>query len=146
MPCSPLAVVGEKTAVTKSTFVKMLRHNAGFTLIELLLVIGILGVLATIAIQQYALYRLRSYDAIAEADLRNAGTAEEVSYIRSGSYLSCADAVTCEASLPGYRRSNGVNLAMTSTGNAFIGTSSHVNGATTWTFDTSDGRLIYSGP
>ena len=88
--------------------IKVLRGNRGFTLIELLLVVGILGVLAAIAIQQYALYRMRSYDAIAEADLRNAATAEEAIYITAGSYLTCTDAATCETSLPGYRRSTGV--------------------------------------
>ena len=128
--------------------IKKTRENGGFTLIELLLVIGILGVLAAIAVQQYALFRLRAYDAIAESDLRNAGTAEEVIYIKAGSYLTCTDAATCETALPGYRRSIGVTLAMTSssTGNAFTGTSSHVNGSKTWTFDTTDGRLIFTTP
>jgi type IV pilus assembly protein PilA len=133
--------------VTSSQFVKRMRQSAGFTLIELLLAVGILGVLAAIAIQQYALFRQRSFDAIAEADLRNAGTAEEAAYIRQGTYLTCDDAAACETALPGYTRSNGVLLAMTSSGNAFTGTSSHVNGAKTWNFDTTDGRLIYStGP
>jgi len=130
-----------RTVTTKTT-----RPDAGFTLIELLLVVGILGVLAAIAIHQYSLYRLRSYDAIAEADLRNAGTAEEAVYIGAGSYMTCADAATCEVSLPGYRRSNGVALAMTSTGNTFTGTSMHVSGSKTWNFDSSDGRLIFTSP
>lgn len=123
-----------------------LRENGGFTLIELLLVIGILGVLAAIAIQQHALYRQRAFDAIAESDLRNAGTAEEAVFIGGGSYLTCADAASCEAGLSGYRRSMGVVLAMTSTGAAFTGTSKHINGSKTWNFDTTDGRLIFSLP
>jgi type IV pilus assembly protein PilA len=132
--------------VTKSKLIETLRQSKGFTLIELLLVIGIMGVLAAIAIQQYALYRQRSFDAIAQADLRNAGTAEEAIYIRAGTYLSCADAASCETTLPGYRRSNGVILSMVSGGDTFTGTSSHVNGSQTWTFDTTDGRLIFAGP
>jgi len=125
---------------------KSARSDAGFTLIELLLVIGILGVLAAIAIQQYSLFRLRAYDAIAEDDLRNAGTAEEAIYIGGGSYLTWADAATCEVALPGYRRSTGVNLAMTSTGSNFTGTALHVYGSKTWNFDSTDGRLIFTSP
>jgi type IV pilus assembly protein PilA len=124
----------------------MLRKTEGFTLIELLIVIGVVGVLAAIAIQQYALYRSSGFDAISEADLRNSGTAEEATNIRLGSYVTCADAASCEASLPGFRPSNGVALSMTSAGDSFTGTSKHVNGRKTWKFDTTDGRLIYSLP
>jgi type IV pilus assembly protein PilA len=109
-------------------------------------VIGILGVLAAMAIQQYALYRQRTFDAIAESDLRNAGTAEEANFSRAGTYVTCVDASSCEAGLPGYRRSTGVSLAMNSTGGAFTGTSTHVNGSKTWNFDTTDGRLIFTTP
>src|SRR5436190_461734 len=104
------------------------RRNAGFTMVELLVVIGIIGVLAAIAIQEFALYRLKSFDATSEADLRNAATAEEAVYATTQNYVSCADATSCESQLNGYRRSNGVSLAMKATSGAFTGTSAHLNG------------------
>ena len=57
------------------------RINAsGFTLIELLIVIAIIGILASIAIPQFASYRQKSYNAAAQSDLRNVKTNLEAYY------------------------------------------------------------------
>jgi len=49
----------------------------GFTLIELLIVVAIIGILAAIAIPQFANYRLRAFNSSSTSDVRNLRTAEE---------------------------------------------------------------------
>jgi prepilin-type N-terminal cleavage/methylation domain-containing protein len=56
---------------------KFRKSEEGFTLIELLIVVAIIGILAAIAIPQFSAYRQRAYNGAANADLKNARTAQE---------------------------------------------------------------------
>lgn len=53
------------------------RSQKGFTLVELLVVIAIIGILAAIAIPQFAEYRKKGYRAATISDAKNAYTAVE---------------------------------------------------------------------
>ena len=56
--------------------VTRMRDQRGFTLIEVLVVIVLVGVLAGLAISQYASYRARSFDGRVAAAVRGVATSE----------------------------------------------------------------------
>ena len=119
-----------------------MKKNQGFTLIELLVVIAIIGILAAIAIPQFAEYRARGFDSRSKSDLRNVATAEEAYFADNEVYKSCTNGA-CATNLPGISAlSDGVTLQITATATGFTGTSTHPRGTgVTCDWDSSAGGL-----
>ena len=66
--------------------VQNLREQKGFTLIELLIVVAIIGILAAIAIPQFAAYRAKAYNSAATSDLKNFKTGMEAYFADNQEY------------------------------------------------------------
>lgn len=92
-----------------------MREESGFTIIELLVTMVIVGTLAGIAITAFALYKAKSYNSVAMSDLRNALTSLEAYMNDNEAFPSCENS-TCESSMTGLTRSDGVHLEFVSTG------------------------------
>ena len=137
-----------------------MRNEKGFTLIELLVVVAIIGILAAIAIPQFALYRVRAFNIVAKSDLRNAITAEEAYYVDNEAYLGCASVDDCDddaTGLPGFQGSKdqedgsyqvdtfAFETAADAEGNAdqtFTAEGKHKAGDITWSYDSASGKII----
>jgi prepilin-type N-terminal cleavage/methylation domain-containing protein len=100
----------------------------GFTLIELMIVVAIIGILAAIAIPQFASYRKKSYNTQAKAELKSWYTACQA-YVNDN-----PAATTCASTVP-----NGFtpSTAVTITPSGFGATASHTNGDSTYTIGTN---------
>jgi prepilin-type N-terminal cleavage/methylation domain-containing protein len=121
---------------------KALKDAKGFTLIELLVVVAIIGILAAIAIPQFAAYRQRGYDARANSDLRNAATSEEAYFATNQVYVSGA---LSTGFLPGFVLSDTVSGNMTAVNGAnpsFSGTSTSSSGTLkVFSYDSTNGGM-----
>ena len=117
----------------------ILPADAGMTLLELLVVVAVIGILASIAIQQVSLYRARAIDASMRSDLKNAALAMESYYGELLDYPSTEATI----SLYGYRKTSGVTMTVTlPTSSTYTLTAARANGSqASYTFDSATGLI-----
>jgi len=109
---------------------KMMKKNEGFTLIELMIVIAIIGILAAIAIPQFSAYRQRSFNAAAEADVRNAATAQEAYYVDFQRYTATVTGLI--GATYGFYTSQDVRIGGALTGTQYQMSAYHLRGNKTY--------------
>ena len=119
----------------------LLKQKKGFTLIELMIVIAIIGILAAIAIPQFAAYRVRGFNATSQSDLRNMITAQEAYFADKQIYVGAGD-VAVSLSAYGYTRSNNVTATIVSSNSfTYQMTNAHSSGDRTWTIIGPGGSI-----
>ncbi len=79
-------------------------RSSGFTLIEVMLVVGVIGILAALAIPRYAAAKAAAGDATAKSDLKNAIIALVRYQVTNGTF----PATSAELEASGYRLSSRV--------------------------------------
>ena len=121
---------------------RALNKKEGFTLVELLIVVAIIGILAAIAIPQFAAYREKAYCSAIKSDLANLAISEEAYFTDYDLYTTSITNLIAK----GFAQTNKVALAITAAAPtvSWTATGTHSNcaaGATTYTWDSTAGGL-----
>jgi type IV pilus assembly protein PilA len=115
----------------------MLRNTKGFTLIELLIVVVIIGILAAIAIPQFASTKEKAFDATAKSDVRNAMAAQEAYFADEQTYAPNSMAAGS------FTTSTGISIAASAaSAGGYSVTASHSASGNTYWVEVGTGSTI----
>lgn len=123
----------------------------GFTLVELLIVVAIVGMLAAIAIPQFASSRMKAFNSSAVSDSRSFRTAMEAYYSAALFYpASLVGGETIPGSSSpsiniGFSTSTGVSLWYESLGTEYLVNAWNQSGSKQYSYD-SQSALMYVAP
>ncbi|MBW1708305.1 MAG: prepilin-type N-terminal cleavage/methylation domain-containing protein [Deltaproteobacteria bacterium] len=112
----------------------------GFTLIELLIVVCIIGVLAAIAIPQFARYRTNSMNAAVKASLHQLAKAQEDYYLQNQTYT--VNRATLR-NMVGWTVETSVTITiLAASTESWSATARHLSSPNTFTYTSSGGGLL----
>ena len=118
------------------------RRQEGFTLIELLVVVAIIGILASVAVAQYALYKQQAVDGLMESTLENGRHAMEGYFVQNDTYQTATEALLTASY--GFRRASQATFTIVDQQQlTFVIRVCAVGGTSPgWEFDSTVGRAV----
>ena len=123
---------------------KFRRGEKGFTLIELMIVVAIIGILAAIAIPQFAAFRVRGFNSTSQSDLRNLATSEEAYFADKQDY--CGSTVVLFNTYGFIQSKNVTTTIPVANITSYTIKASHASSDRTWELVGPGGLMTFTGP